>query len=52
MLVFPDSGSYDNNDMVFWVSDSTLDLTGASGRLTFSVDVNVDTEEGYDFFYF
>ena len=52
MLIFPDSGSYDNNDMVFWVSDSTLDLTGASGRLTFSVDVNVDTEEGYDFFYF
>ena len=51
MLIFPDSGSYENNDMVFWVSDSTLDLTNASGRLTFSVDVNIDTEEGYDFFY-
>ena len=52
MLVFPDSGAYDNSDMVFWVSDSTFDLSGASGRLTFSLDVNVDTEEGYDFFYF
>ena len=52
MLMFPDSASYENNDMVFWVSDSTFDLTGASGRLTFSVDVNIDTEEGFDFFYF
>ena len=52
MLVFPDSGVYDNSDMVFWVSDSTFDLSEASGRLTFSLDVNVDTEEGYDFFYF
>ena len=52
MLVFPDSGAYDNSDMVFWVSDSTFDLSEASGRLTFSLDVNVDTEEGYDFFYF
>ena len=52
MLMFPDSASYENNDMVFWVSDSTFDLTEASGRLTFSVDVNIDTEEGFDFFYF
>ena len=52
MLVFPDSGAYENNDMVFWVSDSTFDLTAASGRLTFSLDVNIDTEEGFDFFYF
>ena len=52
MLIFPDSAAYENNDVVFWVSDSTFDLTGASGRLTFSLDVNIDTEEGYDFFYF
>ena len=52
MLVFPDSAAYENNDMVFWVSDSTFDLTEASGRLTFSLDVNIDTEEGFDFFYF
>ena len=30
MLVFPDSGAYDNSDMVFWVSDSTFDLSEAS----------------------
>ena len=51
MLVFPDSAFYENNDMVFWVSDSTFDLTNVSGRMTLSLDVNIDTEEGFDFFY-
>ena len=31
MLIFPDSGSYENNDMVFWVSDSNRSIFCKTG---------------------
>ncbi|SVA52879.1 uncharacterized protein METZ01_LOCUS105733, partial [marine metagenome] len=52
MLVFPDSGGYSNNEVVWWESDSVFDIAGAMGGLYFDLDVNIDTEADYDFFYF
>ena len=52
MLVFPDSGGYENNDHVKWVADSSLNIAGAVGGLYLDLDVNIDTEDGNDFFYF
>ena len=52
MLVFPDSGGYSNNEVVWWESDSVFDIAGARGGLYFDLDVNIDTEIDYDFFYF
>ena len=51
MLVFPDSGGYSNNEVVWWESDSVFDIAGAMGGLYFDLDVNIDTEADYDFFY-
>jgi len=52
MLVFPDSGGYANNDYIWWVADSTFDITSSNGGLYFDLDMNIDTEGDYDFFYF
>ena len=52
MLVFPDSGGYANNDYVWWVADSAFDITSSTGGLYFDLDMNIDTEGDYDFFYF
>ena len=51
MLVFPDSGGYANNDYVRWVADSSFDIDEAVGGLYFDLDINIDTEAGFDFFY-
>ncbi|SVB49145.1 uncharacterized protein METZ01_LOCUS201999, partial [marine metagenome] len=52
MLVFPDSGGYANNDYVWWTADSTFDIGGLMGGLYMDLDINIDTEADYDFFYF
>ena len=51
MLVFPDSGGYANNDYVMWVADSSFDIEDAIGSLSLELDVHIDTEAGFDFFY-
>ena len=51
MLVFPDSGGYANNDYVMWVADSSFDIEDAIGSLHLELDVHIDTEAGFDFFY-
>ena len=51
MLVFPDSGGYANNDYVMWVADSSFDIEDAIGGLYLDLDVHIDTEAGFDFFY-
>jgi hypothetical protein len=51
MLAFPDtSGTYDNNDLAFWVSDSAFDVVGY-GSLTLTMDANWATEDSWDYFY-
>ena len=51
MLAFPDSsGTYDNNDLAYWVSDSAFDVTGY-GSLTLTLEANWATESGWDYFY-
>jgi len=52
MLAFPDSGGYADNDYIWWTADSTFEITGSTGGLYFNLDMNIDTEDGYDFFYF
>ena len=54
MLTFPepDSLTYADSDYAYWMAGSAIGLaTRDEGSLKFQVDVFVDTEGGWDFFY-
>ena len=52
MLAYPDTAgvNYNNNDLVFWISDSVVDIS-STASLQMTLDANYDTESGWDYFY-
>jgi len=52
MLAYPDTAgvNYNNSDLVFWISDSAVDIT-TFGSLQMTLDANYNTESNWDYFY-
>jgi len=52
MLAYPDTAgvTYNNNDLVVWLSDSVIDISSFSS-LQLSLDAIYDTENNWDYFF-